>query len=134
VSGRTILAQALRAGLPGWQIVADARALDPIRRPGAAVLWTASRRKAPALGLDWFADELTLWVLTATDKPEQLEDDLDGLLLQLLEVLEPLTAFAWEQADRGVLADKFEGWRLTVTCCFQLTPTPDPDNNDNEED
>lgn len=123
MSGRKMLHSALSATLPGWQVVSDARALDAIRRPGAAVMWTAKRAKAPALGLDWFTDEVTLWILTPTDRPADLEDSLDSLLLTVMEALEPLDAFHWETAERGVLAEKFEGYRLTITCAFRITTT-----------
>lgn len=120
MSGRSELAVALKDALPGWQIVSDARALDSVRKPGAAVLWTVSHRRAPALGLDWFQDEVALWVLTPTDKPADIEDDLDDLLLQLLEALEPLASFAWEVAERGQLNDRYDGYRLAVTCLSKL--------------
>ena len=59
MSGRKLLEAALKAALPTtWQIVADARALDGIRKPGAAVLWTARRARPPKLGLDAVQDEL----------------------------------------------------------------------------
>ena len=120
-SGRALLAQALRAALPTWQIVSDARQLDSVRKPGAILLWSSKRTKAPALGLQWFADEVTLQVLTATDKPDKIEDDLDDLLLQVMTTLEPLTTFAWETAERVAVADTWHGWQLTITCIYQLT-------------
>lgn len=125
MSGRKLLAEALSAALPTWQIVAHARALDGVRPPAGIVLWTTKRTKAPALGLDWFADELTLWALTASDNPKLLEDDLDARLLDVMAALEPLTDFAWTAAERGVLADTYDGWRLTLTCLWH--PTTDPD-------
>lgn len=121
MSGRKLLEAALKAALPTWQIVADARALDGIRKPGAVVLWTARRARPPKLGLDAVQDEVTLWILTATDKPADLEDDLDDLFLAVAAALEPLDWCAWTDAERGVLADRFEGWRLTITCLYTIT-------------
>lgn len=123
-SGRTLLAAALEAALPTWQIVTDTRQLDSVRRPGAVLLWTQTRKRAPALALDWFADEITLQVLTAAEKPAAIEDDLDYLLLAVMEALEPLDAFTWETAERVTVADTWHGWELTVTCIFQLTNQP----------
>lgn len=128
-SGRTLLAQALRAALPAWQIVSDARQLDTVRKPGAIVLWSQKRTKAPALGLAWFKDEITLQVLTATDKPDLIEDDLDDLLLQVMSALEPLDSFAWETAERVAVADTWHGWQLTITCLYQVTTEPEPEEN-----
>ena len=122
MSGRKLLADALKAALPSWQVVSDARALDSVRKPGACVLWTADREKAPALGLHWFKDAVRLWVLTASDKPSEIEDDLDDLLLQAMEALEPLDAFAYERWERGTLNDVFSGYFTDVTCLFSVTP------------
>lgn len=121
-SGRSILAAALKLALPSWQVIADARGLDSVRQPGACVLWTAKRIKAPQLGLSWFKDEVELWILTATDKADLIEDDLDDLLLQVGAVLEPLTSFHWDTAERGTLNESFHGYRITVTCAVQVTP------------
>lgn len=121
MTGRSLLAGELAAALPGWLIVSDARQIDTVPNPGACVLWTARRSRPAKLGLDWLLDELTLWVLTPATKPARIEDDLDELLQQVMEALEPLQAFAWTDAERGVLADKFDGWRLTVTCTYQIT-------------
>jgi len=124
-SGRKILAGAMAAALPSWQIVADARQLDSVRKPGALVMFTQKRKKAPALGLDWLSDEVTLQIVTAAEKSDQIEDDLDELLLQVLSALEPLTAFTWDTAERVVVADAFHGWQLTVTCAFRVETVPD---------
>ena len=121
MSGRQLLKAALEAALPGWQIVADARALDSIRKPGAAVLWTARRTRPAKLNLDVVTDEVTLWILTATDKPADVEDDLDDLFTAVTAALEPLDWCIWTDAERGTLADRYEGWRLTITCLYNIS-------------
>lgn len=120
MSGRTVLRDALTAGLTGWQVVSDPRALDSVRKPGAVVLGTNKRTRTPTLGLGWFTEELTLWVLTATTRPDQIEDDLDALLLQVLQVLEPLDSVRWDVAERLVLADTYDGYKITITTLVQL--------------
>ncbi len=131
MTGRVLLAQALGAALEGWQIVADARVLDSVKRPGACVLWTSKRQRLSDKGTGWYLDEVTLWVLTATDKPDQLEDDLDALLMAATEALEPLDAFHWESAERGNLNDRFDGYRLTVSCVFHTEPETEPETEEN---
>lgn len=126
-SGRTLLADALREGLPGWQILSDARVLDSVKQPGACVLWTAKRAKVPSLGLHWFQDDVTLYVLTASDRPELVEDSLDELLLTVAQVLEPLSGFHWDTAERATLDEKWLGYRIPVTCVVQVIPEPVPD-------
>lgn len=121
MTGRKLLALELKAALPAaWVIVSDARQLTTVQAPGACVLWTQKRSRPAKLGLDWLLDEITLWVLTSADKPARIEDDLDELLETVLEALEPLPAFVWTEAERGVLADQFNGWRLTVTCTYKI--------------
>lgn len=120
MSGRKLLADALRAALPAWQIVSDARALDGVRKPGAAVLWTARRTRPDKLTLDLLMDEITLWVLTASDRPADIEDDLDGLLGDVMRALEPLEWCAWTEATRGTLDETFPGWQLTVSCAYRI--------------
>lgn len=123
-SGRKILAEALKAALPSWQILSHARQLDSVRKPGACVLWTGKRTRYPSLGLGWFTDEVTLWVLTAADKPDVIEDDLDDLLAEVMQALEPLDTFHWDTAERDVLAGTFDGYRLTVICAVHLIEDP----------
>lgn len=130
MSGRAQLAEALKVALPTWQIHSHPNELDAIKQPAACVLWTERRTRLMNKGLDWFQDELNLWVLTATDKPSLIEDDLDDLLFQVMAALEPLDAFAWETAEREVLADKFNGYRLTLQCVWQMPaaePEPEPE-------
>lgn len=121
MSGRKLLAGALTAALPGWTILSHARQLDVLTKP-TCVLWTDKREKAPALGLAWFRDEVTLWVLTAADLPALVEDDLDGNLYEVMQALEPLNEYAWGTAERDVLAESFDGYKLTVTCVWQMLP------------
>lgn len=121
MSGRKLLADALKTALPAWQIVSDARTLDGVRKPGAAVLWTARRLRPDKVTLDLLTDEITLWVLTATDRPADIEDDLDQLLDLAIEVLESLDWCVWAEATRGVLAETWHGWQLTVTCNYRIT-------------
>lgn len=119
-NGRTILAAALREQLTGWQVVSDARQLDSVRNPGAAVVWTQMRKRMELNGFEMLTDEVVVWILTAATKPEDIESSLDVLLLEALEVLEGLPEFSWDQAERGVLSEKFDGWRLSVACAYKI--------------
>lgn len=123
MTGRKLLAGALAAALPAWQIVSDARALDGVRKPGAAVLWTAKRTRPDKLSLDLLQDEIVLWVLTAADRPADIEDDLDTLLEAVMHALEPLPWAAWTDAERGTLDETFPGWRITVSCAYRIEGT-----------
>lgn len=125
ITGRNILTTALKAELERWTVVSDPRQIDTVTRPGAIVLWTGKRKRSELNGFEIIADELVLWVLTATTKPDAIEDDLDSQLHAVLEVIEGLDGFTWTEAERAVLADKFEGWSLTVQCNYKIDKTKD---------
>ena len=117
-SGRAYLAGVLKDTLPDWQIVSDPRALDSIRKPGAIVLGTSKITRAAGSAI--LGAELVLWVLTAADRPALIEDDLDDLLKTVCDVLEPLDAFNWTEAERMVLADVYDGYKVTLTCAYKI--------------
>ena len=120
MNGRQLLAEALKQQMAGHQIVSDARQLDSVRSPGAVVVWTQLRKRAVLNGFTMLTDDVVVWVLTPATKPEEIEDSLDGLLLEVLEVLESLPQFTWDQAERGVLSDKFDGFRITAECAYKI--------------
>lgn len=123
-NGRELLTDALTApGLPAWQVVSDPRQLDGVRQPGAVVLWTGVRRRLELQSLTMLSDELNVWCLTPTNKPEAIEPGLDALLLDVLQVIEGQPELSWDTAERGVLADTYDGWRVVVTCAYVLTET-----------
>jgi hypothetical protein len=131
MSARLALAAALKAALPAWQIV-HGRVLDTVRKPGCVLLAPVSKRKVPAFGLGWFTETLDLWVLTASEGIA-VEDDLDALLLDVLEVLEPLEWATWDQAERLVLADTYHGYKLTISANVQLVEDAEPEPDNEEE-
>lgn len=131
MNARTALEEALKAGLAGWQIVSG-RQLDIVRKPGAVLLAPVKKAKVPALGLGWFTEIVALWILTASEGVA-VEDDLDALLLQVLEVLEPLEWATWDEAERLVLEDTFHGYKLQITATVQLVADPEPDPEPEEE-
>mgnify|MGYP000994328434 CR=1 FL=1 len=132
MSARAALGEALKDGLPGWQIVSG-RQLDSVRKPGAVLLAPVKKVKVPALGLHWFTEQVDLWVLTAADKPDVKEDDLDALLLEVLEVLEPLEWASWDEAQRLVLEDTYDAYKLTISATVQLVAYTDPGPGDDPE-
>lgn len=120
-SGRKLLSAALRAAQPRWQVVDTPRALDTVRKPGCAVIWSSTRTRLEVQNLTWMKETIVLWVLTATDQPSGLEDDLDNLLMAALEVVEENPALSWSEASRGTLDEKYEGWRLEIQCLYRVT-------------
>ena len=119
-SGRKVLSDALKVSLPGWLVLSTARSLDNVSK-NTCVLWTAKRKRDEQIQMSLLTDEIELWVFVPTDNVDKIEDDLDDALLEVMEALEQNNAFAWQEAERGVLADKFSGWHLTVTCINNVT-------------
>lgn len=123
MSARNALHAALKAALPAWQIVSG-RQLDSVRKPGAILLAPVKKAKVPTLGLGWFTETVDLWVLSPAETAA-VEDDLDALLLDVLEALEPLEWASWDQAERLVLEDTYHGYKLTISATVQLVANPE---------
>lgn len=119
MSARRDLVAALRAGLPGWRITGYPRVPGDIHRP-TVMCWQDRLTRSEQINLDRVRATLTIWVLTAKDHPEQVDDDLDDLLTEVLAVLQPLTWLMWTEAERGVLADTFPGYQITATAYYQI--------------
>lgn len=119
MSGRKILADKLSDDLDGWLVASTAKPIDAITRP-TCVLWTTRRKRDEQIELSLLTDEIELWVLDPTTKPELIEDALDARLLEVIEALEQYEAFSWDTAERAVLAEVFSGWRMTITCIYNV--------------
>lgn len=118
-NGRTLLAAALTTALPDMDVVSNAVAIDSVRRGGAAVVWTNKRVRTDYANLSYLKDEVILWVVSGADA-KTVEDDLDAKLQSVLEVLEQIPSLGWEEAERGTLLERFEGWRITVNFSYEI--------------
>lgn len=119
-SARRELVQALKAGLPGrWRITGYPTIPDNVTVP-TVVLWQQSVTRFEQIDLEHLRATLTLWVLVPSDRPETLDDRLDGLLVTLLGVLQPLAWLDWTEAERGVLADSYPGYQITATAVYKI--------------
>lgn len=119
-SGRKILADKLKTDLPDWLILATARQLDAITKR-TCILWTARRKRDEQVELSMLIDEIELWVFDPSEHVDYVEDALDDALLEVIEALEQHKDFAWQEAERGTLMDKFSGWRIPVICIYKVT-------------
>lgn len=118
-NGRTLLAAALTTALPDMDVVSNAVTIDSVRRGGAAVVWTNKRVRTDYANLSYLKDEVILWVVSGADA-KTVEDDLDAKLQSVLEVLEQIPSLGWEEAERGTLLERFEGWRITVNFSYEI--------------
>lgn len=120
MSGRNLLADAIKTDHPDWLVISTPRVVDSLVKP-TCILWTGKRKRDEQLQVSILLDEIELWILTPTTKVDLIEDDLDELLMHVIETLEANQGFAWQEAERGTLAEKFDGWRMTVTCGYNIT-------------
>lgn len=120
MSGRELVAAAIGAARPDWNVIATARKIDATSRP-TVIVWPTTITRIEQHGVNWLQTSLEVWVITSTGTPtDKLESALEQLVVQLLEVLEPLHEIAWDTAERGVLDETFHGWKVTVTTVHQI--------------
>ncbi len=124
MTGRQIIGAAIRAAQPDWNVIDTARRLDAISRP-TAVVWPVTMTRVDVQGLEWLRTTLDVWIVTPpSTPPATLEAALEGLALDLLDVLDTTPSIAWDTAERGVLDDAFHGWKVTATTIHRIERQP----------
>lgn len=94
-------------------------ALEAGRR--AVRCWTDQLTPGPTIGT--LTVGLVLWVLTPATTPAAADTDLDAALVDVLGVLHPLEWVRWTTATRGVLEDRWHGYRFELTAGATITTT-----------
>lgn len=118
-SPRRALTAALKAALPKWQVTGYPHEFDRITKP-TVMVWTDSLEPASQVGRNRIVATLSLWVLTPVVKPGLADDELEELLLDVLAVLHEQTWLDWTGAERGVLQDTINGYRLTARAVLKI--------------
>lgn len=110
---RSQLVDLLTARLPQtWEVRAGLGGLDNLTVPTVAV-WTHELEPGPARGLR--THTLRVRLLSPLSDPDQVEDALEvdvALLCAAIESLDPIT---WSTAERGIHADTYHAYTLTVS-------------------
>ena len=114
MSARTRLAADLATALPTFRIMGVNADLDAVARP-TVMLWQSLVTRADHFGLGRLVATLDVWVLTGRENPEKADDNLDASLLAVIATLQPLTWIDWTAAERGVLLERFHGYKITAT-------------------
>lgn len=112
MSARGHVAGALTAALSSFRVIAYPADLDGVRGPTAVVYRESVKPGSP---LGFVTSTLSVWVLVPQQDPRDAEDPLDDSLTAVLEVLDGDTTLSWSEAERGVYADKWPAYRITVT-------------------
>lgn len=116
---------ALTAGLPAgeWVIVGYADAPTRIEKR-TAVVWAATIEPSARLKKGQYALQLQVEVATPHQDVAKADDDLDGAVLDVLDVLLAMPSISFERAERMTNdAKTAHGWAITVQQI--LTATPD---------
>ena len=111
MSARTEVAAHLTQALPSYTVVPFPQ--DPDRVSGVTVLvWRSQVQRGPVKGAR--SSDIVVWVLSGHEDPRKAEDALDTALDAVLAALDDLDASSWDTAERGVYADRFNGYRITL--------------------
>lgn len=121
MSARTQLAADLKTGLPTYPVVAYDPTLDVVRKP-TLMLWQDYLTRPERLALSAVQVNLILWVLVGIEDPAKADDALDTALEDVLFALEPIAWVQWEKAERGIFAERFHGYKVTLTAMAAITP------------
>lgn|GEM_PF-2751154 len=55
-----------------------------------------------------------LWVIVGSEDPAKVDDDLDDALDEVLTAVHDIPFIDWSVAERGVLKERFHGYRMTA--------------------
>lgn len=119
MNARTALAEALTTALPGFLVRGYALELDAVTRP-TIMLWQTLVERLEQISLDRLKVTLELWVLVGAEDPAKADDALDDALGEVIAALHDLDWIDWTSAERGVLLDRFHGYRITAQAVAQI--------------
>lgn len=121
MSTRTQLADALAAALGDGYVVAARTATPDQIAPGAIAVRVLPATVASAPQTRGLSYTLTVWACTGQEDPDTVDDVLDAALDDLLAALLDMPWLTFDGAERGVMDDRWHGYRLTVTCYATIT-------------
>lgn len=121
MSASAKLAVDLRPRLTGFRVIGYNPDLDAVT--GRVVMvYTESIRRPERFGLNHLEVNLTLWVLVGYEDPKAADDALDKALEDVLGALQHVAWVNWTDAERGVFANRFHGYKVNLTAVAEITP------------
>lgn len=118
---RTRLAADLDQALPSRYVVKARTATPDQIDPRTIAVRVLPASVAPSPTVRGLAYTLTLWAVTGRTDPDEVDDVLDAALDDLLGALLGLHWLTFDTAERGVMDERWHGYRLTVTCYATIT-------------
>lgn len=117
---RTAVADALIEALPATFLVRGYPfEPDAVTRP-TVMVWQSTIERYPQITLDRLVVTVELWVLVGSEDPSKADDALDDAVTEVIEALHPITWLNWTIAERGVLIEKFHGYRITAQAIAKI--------------
>lgn len=116
---RSALADALAGALPDFRVLGYPLDVDAVTRP-TVMLWTSLVERLEQIDLDRLRVTTELWVLVGTEDPARVDDALDDALEAVVYALHPIGWVTWSTAERGVLQDRFHGYRITAQAVAKI--------------
>jgi hypothetical protein len=84
------------------------------------MVWQSTIERYPQITLDRLVVTVELWVLVGSEDPSKADDALDDAVTEVIEALHPITWLNWTVAERGVLIEKFHGYRITAQAIAKI--------------
>lgn len=113
MSARTDLVEALV--LPKeYRVIGYQTSLDRIE-VGAVVVMVYRDSVRPATQHQATTSEMSVWAITPRLNPGTADDDLDDALDVVIAALDAIPGVLWTDAERGVWADVYHGYKITLT-------------------
>lgn len=103
----------------GWKIIDTARQIDVLTTP-TLIVWTSNVERIDKNNLDWLKATTEVWLITPETQHDKVEPALDAMLDQVLALIEAADHITWKTADRGTLAETFQGWHIPITTVYQI--------------
>lgn len=119
MSARTELSTALKSALPGFRVIGLNTQLDAVTKP-TVMVWQSLIRRPDDFGLNRLLVTLDAWVLVGQENSGTADNALDKALEKFLGALQPITWVEWTQAERGIFADAFHGYKVTLNAVAQI--------------
>lgn len=120
MSARTDLVDALTGALPDAYVVSGTPMVPDRIEAGTIAVRAYATTYAPGPVAGSVAITLTTWVLTPAVRPGDADDDLDDALADVLGVLWGLDWLTPPTAERDVMAERWNGWRITTQAFGQV--------------
>ncbi len=121
MTSRTQLVDDLKAALPSkYRVVGFNSALDAVKAP-TVMVWQSKIERPEQFGLHGLLVTFDLWLLVGQENTARADEALDVALDDVIDALQGITWVDWQDAERGILFDSFQGWKVTVNAAATIT-------------